>query len=105
TGTRFHIFEHSSIIATLRSSSLSGQVGRGFWAFLCVIVEGGLFGYFRWAWRFGLFFLFPFLLMALALSITACIALAPWVAGLSRWHLIWSMPAAFAFFRLLFLPK
>lgn len=105
TETRFYLMEHSSVIATLRKRSLPIQIARGFGAFLNVIAEGGLFGYFRWAWRFALFFLFPFLLMLLALAVTAGIALIPFIFDLSPLHLIWSLPAAFGFFRYLFLPR
>ena len=105
TETRFYLLEHSSVIAALREPSLPSQIARGFGAFLGVIAEGGLTRYFRWAWRFGLFFLFPFLLMLLALTATAGIGFAPLYAELSPLHLLWSLPAAYAFFRYLFLPR
>jgi hypothetical protein len=105
TETRLHIHEHSDLIAKLRQPSLTVQIARGFGAFASVIAQGGLFGYFRWAWRFALFFVFPFLFMALALGLTALIATAPLMLDLSALHLIWSLPAAFVFFRFLFLPR
>jgi hypothetical protein len=63
-----------------------------------------MFGYFRHAWRFGLFFLFPFLFMLVGMLVSAAIALGPHLAHLSLWHVLWSVPLAAAFFHFVFLP-
>lgn len=104
TDTRFFVAEHSDLIATMTADSLPVQIARGYRAFGSIVLQGGAFSYFRYAWRFALFFLFPFLFMALGLSAAATLALAPWLGDLSLLHLIWSAPLGFAFFRYVFLP-
>lgn len=61
-------------------------------------------GYFRHAWRFGLFFLFPFLLAALGAAVLLAAASLPLLAGLSAWNLLWTLPAAVLVFFKAFLP-
>jgi len=53
---------HNDYISSLRSPSFAIQVVKGYAAMLRVITEAG--HNIRQAWRFALFFVFPFLLMA-----------------------------------------
>lgn len=104
TDTRLFLFEHSDLIAEMKAQPLPQQIMCGFGAFFRVIAQGALFGYFRWAWRFALFFLFPFLLTAAALCLAAGLATLPLLLDLSSLHFLWSLPLGFVFFRWLFMP-
>lgn len=104
TQSRVFVLDHCALISRMRAESIPAQILHGYGAFLRVVAAGGLWRYLRRAWRFGLFFVFPFLLMTLALALSTAIALAPWLAGYSPLHLLWSAPAALIFFRHLFLP-
>ncbi|WP_245423205.1 hypothetical protein [Neorhizobium alkalisoli] len=50
--------------------------------------------YFRHAWRFGLFFLFPFLLMTSLLAVGALAASLPALLHLEPQNYLWSLPIA-----------
>ncbi len=104
TATTFAIFDHNDIIMRLRSDSLPMQILKGYMAFAGIIREGGLTGYFRHAWRFGLFFPFPFLLMAAGIGLSLLLAAAPWLLHLSFWFWLASIPLAAGFFKWGFLP-
>lgn len=104
TDSRIFVLDHSDLIARMRAEPVLRQILHGYRAFLGVAAAGGLGGNFRWAWRFGLFFLFPFVLMALALLLAAIVTLVPWLAGISPLHFLWSVPAGALFFLKGFLP-
>jgi hypothetical protein len=104
TGSKVHVFDHDELVQHLGAKSTAKRMLDGFVACGRIVADGGLAGYFRHAWRFGLFFLFPFLLMLLGLLLVVALALAPAGSGLQLWHLGWSLPAAAAFFVYLFLP-
>ncbi|OWV75062.1 hypothetical protein ATY76_24980 [Rhizobium sp. R339] len=104
TRSRIHMVEHDALVRRLRSGNTLSQILAGFRSFAQIILEGGMRGYFRHAWRFGLFFLFPFLLTALALALTVQIAILPNEVGFSAWHMLWSAPLALCFFIFAFLP-
>jgi hypothetical protein len=104
TDSALVLFDHNDIITRLRADSLLMQILKGYAAFAGIIREGGLTGYFRHAWRFGLFFPFPFLLMAMGICLTAILAASPWLLHLSLWFLLASIPWAAAFFKKIFLP-
>lgn len=57
-------------------------------------MSGTAFRYFRTSWRYGLFFLYPLILLLFTLGLTFAIAALPLVMGLSALHLIWSLPLA-----------
>jgi len=80
------------------------QILLGFWSALQIIAYGGTAGYFRHAWRFGLFFIFPFLMMILGFALSATIAAIPIGLELPALHLLWSVAIAAFFFVLVFLP-
>jgi hypothetical protein len=105
TEAKVHILDHYARIAAMRSESLLAQIAKGFLAFVRVILAGGLWGYFRNAWRFAIFcFLYNFVFMALGLAGALAIVLLPWFLGLSLLHLTWSVPLGFVAFRYAFLP-
>jgi hypothetical protein len=104
TKSRIHMVDHDTLVRRLRSGNTLSQIIAGFRSCAEIMLEGGMRGYFRHAWRFGLFFLFPFLLTALAIALTAQIAIMPSVLGFSPWHMLWSAPLALCFFIFAFLP-
>jgi len=104
TQNRIHILDHDELVQSLRRKSLARRMIDGFTAAARIIGDGAMAAYFRHAWRFGLFFIFPFLLMTLGMLLTATIALAPLGFDLPAWNLIWSLPLAAAFFAFVFLP-
>jgi hypothetical protein len=104
TETMLVLFEHNDIIQHLRSHGLMMQILKGYGAFAGIIREGGLTGYFRHAWRFGLFFPFPFLLMAAGIGLSVLMAASPWLLHLPLWAFLLSVPLAAAFFKWVFLP-
>ncbi|OWV90771.1 hypothetical protein ATY78_16960 [Rhizobium sp. R635] len=104
TKSRIHMVEHDVLVRRLRSRSTVSRIIAGFRSCVEIMLEGGMRGYFRHAWRFGLFFLFPFLLTALAIALTAQIALLPYGLGFPAWHMLWSGSLALCFFIFAFLP-
>lgn len=104
TKSRIHMVDHDVFVRRLRSGNTLSQIVAGFRSFTQIVLEGGMLGYFRHAWRFGLFFLFPFLLTALAIVLAAEIALLPYSFGFSPWNTLWSGPLGLCFFIFAFLP-
>ncbi|ANM10787.1 MULTISPECIES: hypothetical protein [unclassified Rhizobium] len=102
--SRIHMVDHDMFVRSLRSGNTVSQIIAGFRSCAQIMLEGGMRGYFRHAWRFGLFFLFPFLLTALAMALTAQIAVMPYSLGFSPWHMLWSGPLGLCFFIFAFLP-
>lgn len=105
TVSRVHVVDHNEMVRSLNGRPLATRLARGYLAALRVAIGGGLVGYFRHAWRFGLFFVFPFLLTLLGLAISALIAIMPWALGLGWGSLIISLPLALAFFLYVFRPQ
>lgn len=104
TESRIHILDHDTLVSALNGRPLWRRVASGYVSAMQVALTGGMVAYFRHAWRFGLFFIFPFLLVALSTAITAAIAALPLMLGLPALHLIWSLAVAAAFFRFVFMP-
>jgi len=104
TKSRIHMVDHDVFVRRLRSGNTLSQIIAGFRSFIQIVLEGGMLGYFHHAWRFGLFFLFPFLLTALAIFLAAQIALLPYSFGFSPWNTLWSGPLGLCFFIFAFLP-
>lgn len=105
TESRIHILDHRTLVAELTEKPLHRRIFAGYASAAQVVRQGGLTGYFRHAWRFGLFFVFPFLLVALAFFVSCALALAPLFLGLPAWNLVWSIPSAAALFRFGFIPQ
>jgi len=104
TQSRIHIFDHDELVQSLRNKPLARRMADGFIAASRIVTDGAMTAYFRHAWRFGLFFIFPFLLMTLGILLATTIGLAPLIVGIPAWHLIWSLSLAAAFFAFIFLP-
>ncbi|MBX4992590.1 hypothetical protein ABID08_005329 [Rhizobium binae] len=104
TKSRIYMVDHDIFVRRLRSGNTLSQIVAGFRSCAQIMLEGGMRQYFRHAWRFGLFFVFPFLLTALAIALTAQITVAPYGLGFSPWHMLWSGPVALSFFIFAFLP-
>ncbi len=98
------VYDHDAVISRLRDAPVWRQIALGFAAAAGIVAEGGAGRYLRHAWRFGLFFIFPFLLMLVGGALAAGIALSPWLFGLPLWLLAISLPAAALFFVKAFLP-
>ncbi|WP_457588155.1 hypothetical protein [Ensifer canadensis] len=94
TSSRIHVFDHDVLVDALSRRSLVHRLAGGFASALHVAFNGGLWGYFRHAWRFGLFFLFPFLLVCLMTATVLGIASLPHWLNLAGWNLLWSVPLA-----------
>ncbi len=105
TQSRIHIVDHNDLVAGLNGRPFFARLVQGYRAAAKVAVTGGMFGYFRYAWRFGLFFVFPFLLMFVGLLLSLVIAFAPHILGLPAWSHIGSIALAIAFFVYVFLPQ
>lgn len=104
TNSHIHVFDHDALVEKLRAGSRATQILSGFRSALQVIAFGGMAGYFRHAWRFGLFFIFPFLMMILGFALSATIAVIPIGTELPALHLLWSVALALCFFIFAFLP-
>ncbi|OQP87268.1 hypothetical protein BTR14_06895 [Rhizobium rhizosphaerae] len=102
TDSRIHIFDHDALVRHFNGRSLTARLLGGFRSGGRVVLQGGMTAYFRHAWRFGLFFVFPFLFTALALMLALLFAALPLLAGFSPWTLLASLPAALILFALLF---
>lgn len=102
--SRIFILDHDRIVGGLAERPLLSRLAGGFASAGRVILEGGAFAYFRHAWRFGLFFIFPFLLVTAALALSLAIASYPWWLGLSAWQYPLGLVLALLFFFRLFLP-
>ncbi|NTZ90964.1 hypothetical protein [Agrobacterium tumefaciens] len=104
TRSTIFIYDHNAVISRLRHAPVWRQIGLGFAAAAGIVAEGGAGRYLRHAWRFGLFFIFPFLLMLVGGALAVGIALSPWLFSLPLWLLAISLPAATLFFVKAFLP-
>ena len=104
TETSIYILGHFEMLERLKAPPLRLRLWRGWRAAFRVCAEGALFRYMNVSWRFGLFFLGPFVLMALAIGAAAMTALIPVIFGLSLWHLVWSLCLAGFLFAYGFVP-
>ncbi len=98
TQSTVFIHDHNDLISRLRAGSIWKQIALGFKAGGGIIREGGAFAYFRHAWRFGLFFLFPFLLIALGVIAGVLIAALPLLVGVSALLCLLTIPLGYLFF-------
>ena len=104
TDSRVHILDHNDLVGKLNRRNLVTRLVLGYFAALRVAVGGGMVGYFRHAWRFGLFFVFPFLLILAGLLLAVLVATIPYDAGLGHWSQLLSVPVAILLFLYVFLP-
>jgi hypothetical protein len=104
TSNRIYILDHSDLVSRLNKRSLYKRLGSGFLSGARVVMEGGAKGYFAHAWRFGLFFIFPFMLVILAIAVSVAIAAYPYWMNLQPVHYVLSAGGACIFFICIFLP-
>jgi hypothetical protein len=99
TRSEIHVFDHNDLITDLRRPSVWRQIAAGYGAGFAIIRQGAAAAYFRHAWRFALFFLFPYLFLALGAVIALEIAVLPVTLDLNPFWLLLSFPIGYAFFR------
>jgi hypothetical protein len=104
TSSTVFLCDHNDIVEQLTTGPLLQRILSGYVHAARVALQGGFSGYFRHAWRFGLFFVFPFLLMGLGFGLSLAAASAPWWLALHPLHCLWSLPIAASFFRFVFFP-
>ena len=104
TSTSVYLCDHNALVEKLSDKPVPRRILAGFSSAALVILYGGATGYFRHAWRFGLFFLFPYLLMIAGLCAGLSVALLPHWLHLPALHYAWSVPIAWIAFRGLFVP-
>ena len=104
TASHIHVFDHDWLVEKLANRSLFGRFAHGYKSAARVVMEGGAAGYMKHGWRFGLFFVFPFLIVALALAASLAIATYPFWFELPLWHFPIGLVLAWLFFMKLFLP-
>lgn len=77
--SRIHIYDHCAMVRRLTDRPLWRQLASGFASAARIAARGGAHRYFLSAWRFGLFFLYPFALIGavLALSVGAVLLASP----------------------------
>ena len=102
--TTVFILDHCGILMKLKSAPFHQRLWHGYRAAFAVLAEGGFTRYMKVSWRFGLFFLGPFALMALGISAAALTAFLPVMSGFSPWHLAWSFSLSAVLFVFGFLP-
>lgn len=99
TRSEIHIHDHNDLIASLRQGSVWRQMAAGFGAGAAILRQGAAFAYFRHAWRFGLFLLFPYLFITLGMALGLAVAAFPLAIHLHPLLLIPSIPIGYAMFR------
>lgn len=104
TRSRIYIFDHFPLVAALTRKPIWKQILSGYISALRVVWEGGMMSYFRHAWRFGLFFIFPFLLMTSLVAACALTALLPAFLCLEPLNYVWSFPCALALLKFVLPP-
>lgn len=104
TASRVYMFDHDDLVRNLNDRPTLTRMATGFLSAARVVWEGGALAYFRHAWRFGLFFVFPFLLVIIGLALSVLIGTAPYWLALDKSLLVLSAIAAYLVFFKLFLP-
>jgi hypothetical protein len=104
TFTSIYLCDHNALVEKFSDKPVLRRILSGFCSAVLVVLYGGAAGYFRHAWRFGVFFLFPYLLMSFGLSASLLFASSPFWLDLPPLHYAWSVPLAWIFFRWGFVP-
>jgi hypothetical protein len=104
TETHYYMLDLADHIAHLQARNFLQIIIGGYAALAKVIIWGGTWNYLRYAWRFALFSIFPFLLMGLGMAMAAAIVFIPVMISIPNWNFIWAVPLAFGFFVYGFLP-
>lgn len=104
TRTHVTVLEHSEVIKAKMRRPLWRILLGGYSSAFLVVVYGGLFSYLKSAWRFALFFIFPFLLMGVGIFGAVLVSACPMLLEQSVVHLGWSVPLAAMLFWFAFIP-
>jgi hypothetical protein len=70
TQTEFVICDLAPLVQVMSGRSCAARIARGLFAQLSFIFNGTLFSYMRTSWRYGLFFLYPLIMLAVILAIS-----------------------------------
>lgn len=104
TDSTIHVLDIADYLDHLQARPFWLKIITGYLAFLKVLAWGGAVHYFRHAWRFALFFLFPFALMTLGIAAAVGLAMLPLFLKIPAWAVAFSAPVAIALFCTAFLP-
>jgi hypothetical protein len=99
-----YLCDHNGLLEQRTGKPILRRVLAGYFSAAQVVFYGGAAGYFRHAWRFGLFFIFPYLLMGLVLGACLLTVAAPFWLDLRPWHYAWSIPLAWLCFQYALFP-
>jgi hypothetical protein len=104
TSTTVYLCDHNGLLEQRTGKPILHRMSAGLFSAAQVVFYGGAAGYFRHAWRFGLFFIFPYLLMGLVLGACLLTAAAPFWLDFRPWHYAWSIPLAWFCFQYALFP-
>lgn len=102
--TRMTVLDHNGIITGQKARPLWLRLVSGYRSAARIVWSGALWRYVAVAWRFALFFIFPFMLMSLGFFATLGIALLPMLASAAPHWFAASLPLAALFLLRVFLP-
>lgn len=94
TQTEFCQFGSADLFDHYAARSTPVRLFTGSRAFLNIVATGTFWRYVTNAWRFSLFFLWPFLLMVLLTAIVVITASLPLILSLGVLNCLWSVPLA-----------
>jgi hypothetical protein len=100
--TNILVVEFGEQIQAYMQKSLIIRLLKGYLAFFDTLFNGGLFGYFKHAWRFGLFAILPFLLISIGLS--GIYHFTQLLSFGEPLNMLWSLPLSIAVFVYFYLP-
>lgn len=100
--TNIFIAEISERILNYGKEPLIIQLLKGYRAFFDILFNGALFGYFKHAWRFGIFAIVPFTLIGIGLF--GIYYLTQLLSFGEPLNMLWSLPLSLAAFVFLYLP-
>ncbi|MBZ9605126.1 alpha/beta hydrolase [Phyllobacterium chamaecytisi] len=101
TETEFCQYGSADIFDAYAARNVATRFATGLMAFLDIILSGTFFRYLWTSWRFCIFFLWPFAFACFVTLVTICLGLLPLLGGFNALHLIWTIPLALLFGRLL----
>lgn len=100
--TNVLVVEMSERIAAYDKHNLLIRLVKGYRAFFEILTNGGLFGYFKHAWRFGIFAITPFLLVSIGLF--GIYFFTQFLSFGEPLNMLWSLPLSLVAFVYLYLP-
>lgn len=100
--TNVLIVDMAERIGAYAENPLIVRLFNGYRAFFDILFNGGLFGYFKHAWRFGIFAILPFLLIGIGL--VGVYYSTQLLSFGEPFNILWSLPLSLAGFVYLYLP-